>query len=266
MFVENRYDVHMVQKSNFLTETVANKLQIDSRSMLSDKFLNNSLPQEDLLSNLGLFVRSGLLSKILVLNDVYQRIKNVPGILIEFGVWWGQNLVLLENLRAIHEPFNKNRKIVGFDTFEGYRNFSSVDKESEVFAETSYSTGLGYKAELESLLRIHESMNVLGNVNGVHELIAGDVSDTVPNYFKQNSNQIVAFAYFDMGLYKPTKVALASLVPHLVPGSVLLFDELTWTEAPGEAIAFKEVVKDFGLKYKIEKVESYPSKTLVTIL
>ena len=39
---------------------------------------------------------------------------------MEFGVRWGQNLITLNNLRGIYEPFNHSRKIIGFDTFEGF--------------------------------------------------------------------------------------------------------------------------------------------------
>ena len=35
---------------------------------------------------------------------------------IEFGVRWGANLGLFQSLRGMYEPFNYNRKIVGFET------------------------------------------------------------------------------------------------------------------------------------------------------
>jgi hypothetical protein len=57
--------------------------------------------------------------------------------------------------------------------------------------------------------------------------------------------------------------ALDAMKGSLVPGSVLVFDELTWPGAPGEAIAFKEALR--GVDYKIEKSRFYPSKALVTI-
>jgi hypothetical protein len=36
---------------------------------------------------------------------------------------------------------------------------------------------------------------------------------------------------------------------------------LTWPGAPGEAIAFKEIFE--GVKYRIEKCDLYPSKSIV---
>jgi Macrocin-O-methyltransferase (TylF) len=251
------------QAAAFETETTASKSQLDSRAKIEDMFRNSPLPFEELLFNLGMYTRSSLLVKFIVMSQLYERIKSIPGALMEFGTWWGQNLVLLENLRAIHEPFNKQRMIVGFDTFSGYTKASEQDKDSKVWVEHSYSTAKDYKAYLAELLEAHEGSNVLGHVRGIHRLIEGDVEKTAPQYFKDHPETVVALAYFDMGLYKPTKAALAAVKPHLVPGSVILLDELTWTESPGEAVAFKET---FGRsEYLIEKCSLYPSKTIVTL-
>jgi hypothetical protein len=87
------------------------------------------------------------------------------------------------------------------------------------------------------------------------------VEETAPRYFNDHPETIVAFAFFDMGPYEPTVAALRAIRPSLLPGSVLLFDELTWPGAPGEAIAFKEIFE--GVKYSIEKCDLYPSKSIV---
>jgi hypothetical protein len=217
------------------------------------------MPKDELLFNLGLYVRSSLLVKFLVMNDLYARIANVPGALLEFGVWWGQNLVLLENLRAIHEPFNKQRSIIGFDTFDGYRTPDDADAAAKEF----YRTPAGYKSYLSELLEVHEGNNAFGHNRGNHRLIEGDVTVTAPRYFEEHPETIVALAYFDMGPYEPTIAALNTIKPHLIPGSVILFDELTWAGAPGEAIAFKEAFRD--VKFSIEKCRWYPSKNIVTV-
>jgi hypothetical protein len=259
---------NQAQEKSFQLESTSDDLQMIYRDKLQDAFLNNPLPVEDQMFNLGLFTRSSLLVKFLVMNQLYERVKNIPGHIMEFGVWWGQNMVLLENLRAIHEPFNKQRKIVGFDTFSGYPSTNSSepsgnDKLSDVWNEGSYSTTNDYKDYLENLLKIHESNNVLGHQSGCHELVKGDVSKTVPEYFEKQPHTMVALAYFDIGIYEPTVKALTAIKPHLMPGSVILLDELTWAESPGEAIAFKEVFS--REEYKIEKCEHYPSKSIVTI-
>ena len=46
--------------------------------------------------------------------EIYRKILDVHGVIMEFGVRWGRNLALFESLRGIHEPFNHNRKIVQY--------------------------------------------------------------------------------------------------------------------------------------------------------
>lgn len=213
------------------------------------------MADEDLAFNLGLFVRSGLLVKFLLMAELYKRFVRIPGLLVEFGTWYGQNLVLLENLRAIYEPFNKERRIVGFDSFDGY---------NEGRLKGLYRAGRKYVSYLNKLIETHERCNVYGHNSGNHELIEGDVCHTAKAYFQAHPEAIVAFAYLDMGPYEATSRALWAIKPHLVPGSILLMDEMTWKEMPGEAVAFKQV---FGVKgYRIEKADIYPSKTIVEIL
>jgi len=101
-------------------ETKASEAQIKHREVLYKLFRERPMPDDQLLTNLGLYMRSSALAKILFLNELYELIVNLPGVIVEFGTWWGQNLVVFENLRAIYEPFNQNRRIIGFDTFKGY--------------------------------------------------------------------------------------------------------------------------------------------------
>jgi len=225
-------------------ETNSSQSQLAFRNRIVEMYKNTPLPEEHLMCNFGLYMRGSVLVKYLVINELYELIINVPGVIMEFGTWWGQNMVLFENMRAIYEPFNKTRRVIGFDTFAGYSSFSEKDGASEVVDAGGYAVSKDYKSYLQELLSVHEGCNVLGHLRNRHELVAGDVIETAPKYFKDHPETIVALAYFDMALYKPTKAALEAVFPHLVPGSVVLLDELTWSDAPGEAIAFKEVFRD----------------------
>jgi hypothetical protein len=69
---------------------------------------------------------------------------------MEFGVRWGQNLALMHALRGIYEPFNYNRKIIGFDTFGG---FPSVDaKDGERVKAGDYGVTENYQEYLTQIL------------------------------------------------------------------------------------------------------------------
>ena len=224
---------------------------LNFRDELHNSFKNSPLPQDELMFNLGMYTRSSVLVKFLVASDLYQRILNIPGNIYEFGTWWGQNIILFENMRAIYEPFNKQRYIIGFDTFSGYD-------------DSCYSTSKNYKKYLEQLIEIHEGNNIIGHIRNQHSLIEGDVCKTVPKHFRENKNEIVALAYLDIGTYDATKSILTSIKPNLVKGSIILLDQFSWKDMPGEAVAFKEIFNNS--EYKIEKCNLYPSKAIVTIL
>jgi hypothetical protein len=106
-----------------------------------------------------------------------------------------------------------------------------------------YTQPDNYQATLETLLAAHESLHPLNHIKKF-EIVAGDVSTTVPNYIDQNPETIVSLAYFDLDIYKPTVDALQAIKDRLTIGSILVFDELNCPGAPGETLALKEV---FGL-------------------
>jgi hypothetical protein len=243
-------------------ESKASPETLRRKSKLLDLFARRTMSDDDLIANAGLYMRSSGLAKILFVNELYELILNVPGIIVELGVWYGQNISLFENLRAIYEPFNQNRRIVGFDTFEGYASLTSREKTSPVIAGNGYKLPSGYADYLREVVAYHESNNIMGHIRK-HEIVAGDVVKTVPKFFADHPGDIVALAYFDLATYKPTKAALEALLPHTVPGSVLLMDELNFREYDGASIAFKEVFA--GRSYKIRKSRYMTDRSIIIL-
>ena len=245
-------------------ETKASDDALKARAVLYDLFRERPLPDEELLISLGLYMRSSALAKILFLNELYQLIIDVPGVILEFGTWRGQNLVVFENLRAIYEPFEQSRRIVGFDTFSGYPELGARDREGDTVKAGGYGIEADYRPYLQRLISYHESSNVLGD-QGKHSLVEGDVTRTAPKFFEDHPETIVALAYFDMALYEPTKVALRAVLPHTVPGTVLMLDELNSREYPGETLAFKEEIRDRGIRYRIRRSRYMPERSILII-
>ena len=199
------------------------------------------IPDNELMSNLELFVKRQSLTRILFMNELYKRILNVHGVVMEFGVRWGRNLALFESLRGIYEPFNHNRKIIGFDTFEGFPLVHDKDGANEIVTEGAYAVTGKYEEYLAAVLDYHEKESPISHIKK-YELRKGDATQTVPQYLEEHPETIVAFAYFDMDLYEPTKKVLEAIRPHLTKGCVLGFDELNLQAFPGETIALKEVL------------------------
>jgi hypothetical protein len=217
-----------------------NAKDFDNKQTLLDNLLNNPIPKEELHSNLGLFIDRRLLSRYLFINELYTKILGLHGKIFEFGVRYGQNLSLFTSLRGIYEPFNHNRRIVGFDTFEG---FVGVDASKDPSSSKSgdYSVTQAYDKFLSNVLSIHESLAPVEQIKKF-ELVKGDASITLPKYLSKHQETIISLAYFDMDIYKPTRDCLKAIVPYLSKGSIIAFDELNDETWQGESIALREVL------------------------
>lgn len=210
-------------------------------------FTKSPLPHDEILTNLGMFLTSKSLSRILFFYEIYKKIVENHGVIFEFGVRWGQTLSILSALRGIFEPFNRHRKITGFDTFRGFCGIENYEKDLSNCEDGSYSVSENYEEYLDKLLSFQERLNPLSHIKK-YELIKGDVSLTLPEYLKKHPETIVSLAIFDLDIYTPTRNALQELKPYFCKGTILVFDELCEEIFPGETIALREVLGLNNLK------------------
>ena len=70
---------------------------------------------------------------------------------MEFGTRWGQNLSILSALRGIYEPFNRHRKIIGFDIFKGFPSIHVKDGKSSLMRKGQLDMTKNYELYLEKL-------------------------------------------------------------------------------------------------------------------
>tara|TARA_Y100000592_G_scaffold30536_2_gene48631 strand:+ start:34566 stop:35321 length:756 start_codon:yes stop_codon:yes gene_type:complete len=228
----------------------------DARNELYELLKECPIPEDQVLSNLGLFLNSKNLSRILFMNYIYQKIVDVQGVVFEFGTRWGQNVALFAALRGIYEPFNRHRKIVAFDTFEGFPSIHEKDGDSSMMVEGMLSLTENYDQYLSSVVSTIEKDNPLSHIQKF-ELRKGDGIVEIDSYLEQNPETIISLAYFDFDLYAPTKKCLEAIKPRLTKGSVVCFDELNDPDSPGETLALMEV---FGLENVTLKRFPYVSR------
>ncbi len=249
---EEKYKLH----------SLGSESQLAARKILLSLFEKCPIPKNELILSLPLFMRSIAVAKILYMNELYQQILYKPGVIMEFGVWYGQDLAMFESFRAVYEPYNYTRRLLGFDTFEGYTRPSPKDGTSEYAAEGGYATPEGWVEYLDKILYCHEQENPLSHIKK-YEIIKGDVRITLEKYLKDHPETIIALAFFDLGLHEPTKRCLELIEPYLVRGSVIAMDELNSLDFPGETIALREV---WGLaKYKIVRSQFVPDRAYIVI-
>jgi len=206
-------------------------------------FKENPIPDAEILPNLGLFLNSKNLSRILFMQHIYQQIINTHGIVVEFGTRWGQNIALFSALRGIYEPFNRHRKIVGFDTFEGFPSIARQDAKSDMMKTGNYAVTENYEEYLDQIMNYHEKENPLSHIKK-YEIRKGNAVTEMKKYLKMNPETIISLVYFDMDLYAPTKQCIGLIKNRLTKGSIVAFDELCDHDCPGETLA---VMETFGL-------------------
>ncbi len=228
--------------NNIEIKSIASEAEISNRIGLNNLWNQSPIPENEKVSNSALFLKRQELSKILFLNHIYQKILPTHGVLIEFGVRWGQNLVTLNNLRGIYEPYNYGRKLIGFDTFEGFVNVDEKDGKHEIIKNGAFSVTQGYEFFLEHLLTAHHNESPLNHIKK-NVLRKGDAVIEFKKYIDEHPETIVSLAYFDFDIYQPTKDCLQLLLPLMPKGAIIAFDELLDPQFPGETIAYKEILE-----------------------
>jgi len=242
--------------------TSSSDQSIDARYELFD--LMNSYPAtiEEKERSLSLFMRGSAMARLFAIRELYEQIVNKPGIIIDLGTWRGQTAVACENLRAIFEPLHFNRRIICLDTFEGYVGFSDKDKPTEHYKDGTYDVGSDYAGLLERLLVLHEKNNAMGHINGKHRVIKGDCRITLPQYFEENSNEVVSLAFFDVNAYDPTLKSFEIIYDRMVKGGIIAFWQLTKKVIHAEGAVYAENILN-KYKHDIRISKFYPSLSYI---
>jgi hypothetical protein len=190
------------------------------------------------------------LSKLFAHEALYKKILNIPGDIVEFGVFKAVSLIRFATFRKIFENEN-SRKIIGFDSFGKFpRNASNTNSDSDFIEKFELDSGKGLGlGQVQEILNYKEFTNI--------ELVGGDIFDTLPKWMDLKPHARIALLHLDMDVYAPTKLALDLLWDRVVPGGLVLFDDYSLIE--GETLAVEEFLKDKKLELKKDSFYHSPS-------
>jgi hypothetical protein len=124
------------------------------------------------------------------------------GVLIEVGVFQGQSINFIADDR---QRRGDTRTIHGFDSFEGLEE----DWSGEGLAEGFFDQG-----------------GKLPSVRANVKLYKGWVKDTLSPFLASEGHPAIGLVHIDTDTYTPAQHVLEIVAPHLVPGSIIVFDEL----------------------------------------
>ena len=167
------------------------------------------------------------MGNILAHYELYKKIIDLPGSIVECGVFRGGTLIQFASFRELLETEN-SRKIIGFDVFGEFPEAKNTAdrKFRESWVEETNNEFLTEEELAQSL--VHKG---IGNV----ELVKGDILETVKRYVDNHPELKIALLHIDTDIYEPAKEALNVFYDRVVKGGVVAFDD--YGTVGGETLA-----------------------------
>lgn len=193
-----------------------------------------------IVNNFSKYARRQEITKFIARYELFKKIIDIKGSIIECGVYAGQGLMSWAQLSTILEPVSFFRKIYGFDTFEGFPSINANDiVRSNDHNITTGDLREDSFDELQRCVELYDMNRFLSHIEKV-EIIKGDFIKTGEEFIKDNPHVIVSLLFLDFDLYEPTKKAIEIFLPRMPKGSIIAFDEVNNQYWPGETLALLE--------------------------
>jgi len=197
------------------------------------------------------------LKKIIIRNHLYQLSKNIPGDIIECGVFKGTGLIFWLKLLKIFDS-QSLKKVIGFDTFADFPK-STLEYEKKSVKE--FNNQSNYKKK-DNTFNIIKQKVKKAKVNEKCRLIKGDITKTAKNYAKKNKGCRISLLHLDLDTYAGTKCALENFYPLVSPGGVIILDEYGQS-GWGESDAVDEFFINKKCDIKTVEFSSKPTAYLI---
>lgn len=189
----------------------------------------------DYENNFYLSCDSSRIAKLLAHYEIYKMVSNIPGAIVECGVFKGTSLTRFATFRDLFSN-SHSKKIIGFDV---YGKFPETNFEQDKVPRQRFIDSAGESSiTVESLTKVLQHKGIDKNV----ELVKGDILQTVPNYVEKHPELKISLLNLDTDIYEPASVILELLFPKIVRGGVLIIDD--YGVFPGETQAVDEYFKD----------------------
>ena len=172
------------------------------------------------------------MSKVIAQYELFKMTKDIPGVIMECGVFKGTSLARFAIFRELFGNAS-SKKIIGFDVFGKFPETNHEDDKKVIkslFTGAAGDTGVSR----EQMLQILKHKNCDSNL----ELIAGDICKTLPEYIKNNPQLKISLLNLDTDIYEPAVTILECCWDRIEKGGVLIVDD--YGVFPGETKAVTE--------------------------
>jgi hypothetical protein len=181
--------------------------------------------------------------------EIYNKIIELPGDIMEFGVYKGASLVRLLSFRDLMEN-NHSRKVWGFDIFGKFPDSSTIASDKNFIEKFENAGGYGISKEDLDLILANKGFRN-------YKLVEGDIIQTLPVFLKENPFIKISLLHIDVDVYEPTKIILENLWDRIVKGGILMLDDYGTVE--GETKAVDDFFKGKHIKIMKPKFNHIPA-------
>lgn len=223
--------------SNLRKISNENKLN-DIEQSVYDKF-NNFIFSDDLK----------LTGKLLHRFEYFLKTKDLPGDIVEVGVFKGSGISSFNKFVQIYCP-NSNKKIIGFDIFDTVEASNVLNKDGTFDKNnmiTVYDRVNSKDLTLESVQKRLESTKINSDR---FKLVKGDVESSIPKFLQDNPGFRISLLYIDVDLERPTYFTLKHLWDRILPNGVILFDEYEYHKF-SESNGVEKFLREMNLDYEL---------------
>lgn len=209
--------------------------------------LASSRTYEEIEQAFPVYVRRQIITRFLAYYELFKLVQDMPGWIVECGVYRGFSLFALAKFLEIFCMGDKTRKVIGFDNFAGFTSLDVKDGTPNPDL-TKHIGGTNPSDFKDDFMRLLELANQDCFAPWAERLsvVVGDVDQTVPKYCKEHPGLTLSMLHIDIDLYAPVKVCLEEFYPRLLPGGIVVLDEFAHLDWPGETKAVQEVFLDNG--------------------
>jgi Macrocin-O-methyltransferase (TylF) len=194
------------------------------------------------------------LQKILARYELFKMVMDVPGDIVECGVFKGSGLFTWVKLMQIFRPGNDVR-VVGFDFFGGAREDASEYRyENDKTCVDFHQTGFTAPEEIKKTAAGW----------GFHklDLVPGNVIETTAQYAKDKFGARISLLYLDVDNYEGSLAILKNLYPLVAPGGIVAFDEYARANY-GESDAVDEYFRGQNIRLRTIPWANTPTAYMV---
>lgn len=233
-------------------KNIDNKIE----SELDDFFSRHSIDKRLILRNFPLYIRRVTLKRFLAHYELFSKVLNLPGDIVELGVYRGTTLMQWANFLEARNIGDRTKRVIGFDNFSGFR---SLDPEDGLPEPISGKVEGGFDSsdleeQLEELIKIFDNDRFISEKQRIY-LIKGDIEHTVPNFIKEHTGLRISLLHFDCDMYSPTMIGLENFWDKVVIGGIVIFDEYGIEPWAGESQAVDDFFKRKNIKPKFQKFD-----------